>query len=570
MTPEQPRRTDENDAEFNDWNRIHNENENEKADKAPSFDEHMAKLFGSKTIDSVSAEHEAEPKAVSPEEEYASLSPEQIPEGVRDAQDYREYKEELEAKRAEAEKHHAEYLAERDQRRAEKTKESYDYLTSLGYTEERIDSMIYQTDFEVTEDGKYKRTESGALIPYIDKERMRQPVEYLFDYGISIKDLDQSGIIALGHDSLSDVGKFAEDFYTLTDEYYFPDFNEKHQPLHSLASIIEKRKNHEPLSEEDRDFAYDCYPDNIKDLSLIYLDNNIANRLLFGGDTGIFGGSESLSEEAARLSADSPDKFVDRIGFVDAQRRTIWEDYEAGWGDDEARRNFEQAQFQIKESIWKNLPTIYEKVDDIDNEYYLNKEALDSNIENNPGADVAVEYGDMLVKSEKLAHRRSSLGHALLRNCEFSISPVTWSGENDYNPTGMGLGETMIKCGISSDEILDTYFGGPEQAKDAAYEPTYPHLEARRIGTLIKMGIPKADIIDNIRRKNEKDRGSVSIFKEEVEDMREAGVDNADILDAMQPGILLGLERRREELRGQGFSDGDFVNYLAEELRRKG
>ena len=402
----------------------------------------------------------------------------------------------------------------------------------------------------------YKRTESGELIPFINKDKMKQSFEYLFDFGISLKDLQWGKIISMETDSITDIEKFVDDYYLLTDEGYCPNFNESHgNPMQLLRGIIDKRKNHEELSEEERDFAYDCYPSNMSngDEGKYYLDENIADRLLFGGSPGV---SSLLSMEATRLNNDDSKKYLSRIGFVVKQSQEMRGGFEEGRGDSMARANYEQACAQIKSSVWKNLPAFYEHIDGMCETYAREYEPHEDEGMSDDATELLFSIG--------------SMGRILLNNCEFGsggMHPVAWKGENSYKNSDKGIGDIMIKCGISLDEILDTYFGGPEQSFSANYKPTYQYLEARRIPELLKIGIPKKDIIENIRKKNV-DGINVRISDEEIRIMRQAGVDNIDILDAMQDKLVHHPEDTKEKFNARGFTDDDIIGYLARELRR--
>ena len=161
-----------------------------------------------------------------------------------------------------------------------------------------------------------------------------------------------------------------------------------------------------------------------------------------------------------------------------------------------------------------------------------------------------------------------SYGLLMLCNCspDSLSNPVTWKGEaeSDYNKTTYGLGDTMIKCGISPDTILDTYFHGPkEHRRGLSYEQGYAYLEASRFPELVKIGIPKKEIIKNIRKKNE-DRESaawrhVIINEEAIENMRRAGCSNAEIMDAMAIQHYHDEDGRNYYKKIYGFSDDDFI-----------
>ena len=94
--------------------------ENEK-----SFEEHMREDFNRAKLDGI------------------------LPEGVRDEQDYADYMEEQGARALEAKQAYDEHTAEIEKRRAEKLRESYEFLGAFGYKKEFVDSLIYETDYEV-------------------------------------------------------------------------------------------------------------------------------------------------------------------------------------------------------------------------------------------------------------------------------------------------------------------------------------------------------------------------------------------------------------------------------------
>ena len=161
------------------------------------------------------------------------------------------------------------------------------------------------------------------------------------------------------------------------------------------------------------------------------------------------------------------------------------------------------------------------------------------------------------------------MGTALLRyiECGYGV-PLQGYKETDLNPTSIGLGEAMMMAGISPDTILDTYFGG-EHGINANYKPAYAHLEARHIGELLNIGIPRESIITNIRNKNEKhDLRGVSIQEKEIKRMREAGISNSEILDAMAADAQLLAHDPFGRYHREGFTDADVMEYLAMKLKR--
>ena len=478
-----------------------------------------------------------------------------LPEGVRDEQDYREYQEQ---KRA--------YAGEIERKRNEKIRESYDFLKNsepIAYTDDMIDALLYEEDFkkEKDENGKekYKRNENGELIPFINKDKLKPSFEYIFNNGISLKDLSDGQIIDMRFDSPRTINEFVESYYFITDSEYFPEFNKQYEPIRSLHNIIESRKNHAELREESRDFAYACYPngDINNNADYPYEDNDIAERLLFGGSTH---SKETmmpgLSAEIKRVcTQDSLEKYLDRIGHLSDKSMEI-ETYYLPYSylEDSTLQMYREAQEYIGKSVWENMHNIF------------------SYIENNKiyePYDIAPDDWDELAPNSWQESYIQIMGTALLRyiECGYGV-PLQGYKETDLNPTSIGLGEAMMMAGISPDTILDTYFGG-EHGINANYKPAYAHLEARHIGELLNIGIPRESIITNIRNKNEKhDLRGVSIQEKEIKRMREAGISNSEILDAMAADAQLLAHDPFGRYHREGFTDADVMEYLAMKLKR--
>lgn len=503
--------------------------------------------------------HESERPETQPHEKTfeEARADDTLPDGVRDEKDYQEYQEQNKAYKKEADERVSKYEAERQRIIDENIEESRDLLKTHAYTDYKIDSLLYVTDIETTEDENgnliYKTTEKGEPVTFIDKNRLKEGFEYLFENGISIKDLSDGGIIDMGIDSPRDIDSFVEDYYFITDNLYFPDFNNKYKPLRSLHSIIEKRKKHEPLSEEDRDFAYACYPRSINSGSnYVYYDkDNIANRLLFDGAPSAYR-AEGLLEETKRAIEDAQQdgNYVYRITKVEQQRKEV-KKYIERLPDNELEIAYRESESRLEEYVKRNLHDII---------YAIN------------GNDLALAQRLSNREKEEYEKEQEELGHLLLRyfkpNMGF-FSPLAEKKSN-LNPTKTGLGEAMMCCGISADIILDTYFGGPERDETAIYEPIYPFLEARRVKELMDIGIPKEDIIDNIRRKNEESIiNGVRIDDEAIKHMRDAGIDNADILDARCDPPQYIIRANREVYHEKGFTDDDIIKYLGKLLERK-
>lgn len=463
---------------------------------------------------------------------------------------------------------------------AEKFQPTYDYLYRHCYSPKRIDALIYETPYEAENDESgvkhNKRDESGHPIETVDKTRLKQPVEYLYSWKLSIPDLCESELVK-PFDS-QDIENFIEECFTITDNGYYPEFNSTYNFMDSLRGIVEKRKNHQPLSEEERDLAYACHPNHISDTSTAYCyyddegapcyDNTgdtPSARLLFG-TPDIYTAPELL-RETERVAKDSPEKFVQRISIVDAERRLIGKKFDEPFypKKKELFEQYEQAKFQICQSIRENLPAISEEIT-------REKAELEKISENL--AQLALEgksddaYEEVRLEQEKKYHLEDKLhqfGLALLGNFGPYDLPT-------HAPEDRGIANLMKDCGISSDQILDTYFGGPKRFEEAAYKPTYSHLEARHVKNLLKTGLTKEEIISNIKRKNTRDNWSVAINAEEVQRMREAGFEGADIIDATQEWREALTEQpgfSRSFLKQQGFTDEDIIKYLAKELKTK-
>lgn len=431
------------------------------------------------------------------------------------------------------------YRAERKKHYDEKVNESRTFLRDYGYGDDEIDALFYRRDYETEaadENGNtaYKKDEDGNLVPFINKNKAEYGFEKLFNNGISVKDLHEANIVDIY--SPDDIKGFASLFEDISDDYYYPRFCEKFQPMQSLNSIIQKRKQHEPLSEEDRDFAYACYPENINTYAdsktqpprLDSGDNYLANRLLFGA-------GEYVLEEVERVDKDEPAKYFNRIIHLDEQ---INENKDAVYYFEsrlpQLANDYRKASLELNNSIYRHLPLILSGINNLSHNAEIDH-------------DLFKRYGELLLGSIATNHG--------------SMPPETWKGQSVANPSGTGLGEAMLICGIDADTILDTYFGGDERYVKASFRPVSSDLEARRVSDMMRIGIPKEDIVSNIRRKNEDNNIGVFIGDAAIEEMRKAGLRNAEILDAMNPSVAY-LERAKNSFEDQGFTKDDIMQYL--------
>lgn len=462
-----------------------------------------------------------------------------LPEGVRDEQDYREYLAEKNAREI-----------ERQQKIDQCIQESFDFLPKYS-----VDVM-----YEESADG--------------ERKKLKQSYEYLFEAGISIKDLSE-GLVIDQFLSPHSIGRFVDDFYHIANITDIIDFDLKpkkwdNDPRIGLKSIISKRKNHEPLSDEDRDFAYHCYPDNLDDFGEAFHffsgRNNVADSLLFGG-SDVFDARrfQGLLEETKRVcsATEDPVAYINRIGYIDQEIKDIeFSAYHNADATPHIQEMYEQSKSLIQKSVHDNLHSIMFNIMDYTRPL---EHELDDNDE-----DVSYFGVDKKTGMTQSGQRHvRSLGQLLLRNidCGYSV-PMQGYKETDLNPTSIGLGEAMIMAGISPDTILDTYFGG-EHGIDANYKPAYAHLEARHIGELLNIGIPQESIIANIRNKNERhDLHGVSIQEKEIKRMREAGISNPEILDAMAADVQLLVHDSSGRYHREGFTDSDIMEYLAMKIKR--
>lgn len=437
---------------------------------------------------------------------------------------------------------------------------SYKFLEDKGYPTEQIDELFYDKGYTVigkNNEGEpiFKTDENGKAIWGTNKEYPDLGMEYLLKFGITVPDLYKSGIIG-EQEPISAIKKFSDELYVLTDTGYFPDLNKRFDDfsMSIVKKIVDKRTKGEALDGECREFAHACFRDSKSPNSedcYEYINNDVGNRLLFGGPVDSEGAKYVL-EEAEALIHDSTDDYLDRVCHLE-NVMSIYRGYVAhkiGGAPEE----YIKAENILHRSIERKLPNIYDRAN-----------RLAAHI------DQSDEEDD--IAQEKL----QNYGLLMLRNFGVSNiwSPVTWTGGNALNETGVGLGEAMIKCGIEPDTILDTYFGGPNKLQEALpHEPTFPYLEARWISDLMKIGISKENIIDNIRKKNESrqddpfNSAKVSIHEEEVEKMREAGCSNAEILDAM--GIKHYKNERVRETYKKDFNctDEDFIELLLRKIDR--
>lgn len=561
---QQPRHTDETDEEFNEWNQQYNQSQNEESGNENK--PHDWQSLGETALDDFLTTNQESPQEKSYEEARRDGS---LPEGVRDARDYQEYQAQERAYAKEQELKYDKIREKIEQKRNEKIKESYDFLKSSypgAYTDDIIDALLYESDFRTEKDEngkeKYKINEKGEIETFINKDKLKQSFEYMFDNGISLKDLSDGQIIDISVDSPDYINAFVESYYFISDRGHFPKFNQQYKPMHSLHNIIESRKNHEELSEESRDFAYACYPDGaINDDDAVnypYEDNDIAERLLFGGSPNrkvtIIPGL--LAETKRVCTQDSTEKYLDRIGHLSDKSIDIDIDLPYLYIEDSTLQLYHESQSYIKESIWKNMHNIFSYIEDNDNGYY--------------SPDMPPEEWEFIPTDWREPKSYAQMmGTALLKyiECGYGV-PLQGYKETDLNPTGIGLGEAIMMTGISPNTILDTYFGG-EKGIDANYAPAYAHLEARHIGELLEMGIPKECIIDNIRKKNERDDlHGVSIQEKEIKSMREAGISNPEILDAMAEDPQVVARDPFGTYHRKGFTDADIIKYLAMKLER--
>ena len=461
-----------------------------------------------------------------------------LPEGVRDEQDYQEY------------------LAEKNAREIER--------------QQKIDQCIQESSSflpEYSADVMYEESADG------EHKKLKQSYEYLFEAGISIKDLNEG--LVIDRLSPSSITLFVDDFYNIANiadggKLYPEPEKWDNDPRIGLKSIINKRKNHEPLSDEDRAFAYHCYPDNLDDFgeALWFFNgrNNVAESLLFGGDN-VFDVRrfQGLLEETKRVcsTTESPIAYINRIGYLDQEIKDIeFSAYHNAGTTPHMQEMYEQSKSLIRKSVYDNLHSIMFNIMDYTRPL---EHELDDDDEDVRYFGVDKKTG-MTQSSQR--HVRG-LGQLLLRNIDCGYSaPMQGYKECDLNPTSIGLGEAMMMAGISPDTILDTYFGG-EHGINANYKPAYAHLEARHIGELLNIGIPRESIITNIRNKNEKhDLRGVSIQEKEIKRMREAGISNSEILDAMAADAQLLAHDPFGRYHREGFTDADVMEYLAMKLKR--
>lgn len=494
-----------------------------------------------------SGEETLEEKKARYTEEFSRLSGDEVPEGVRDAQDYVEYKMEQEARELELKARSKEYEELRAEKRAQYAElvngdDNKGFLIENGFSEEDIDYLLFDWRYVSDDEGNYDRAH----------DEINQELDYLLYFGHnSIKYLSETGLFDKSH-FLKDVEIFADRVYYVTDQGYNPDFNQRYDTVGvgtMIGSILERRHDNIDLDKQQRDFIYDLYNEEEKDQRGAFSD--VADILLFGkGDKAKR--VQNLAEEVGNLIHDNPSDFADRVlkveNKIDELRR------ESQFVTE--REKLDQAIDDIMKHILGNLPDIRDKVDEL----YAQRNIL---VSDDGDENQIEEFNDEL----------SKWGEMLLRNCGPNIAPFE------------KIGEMMEKCGIKSNRIIDTYYGGPQREYGAYYSD---RGELRKnIINLVSTGISKADIIDNIRGKNIDDgEDKVIIDDETISDMRYAGFSNEEILRCYNPedvAVLVDYQREVDTgkikldkdghgtvgYRDKGFSDQDIINYMAQEIIRR-
>lgn len=499
--------------------------------------------------------------------EFKNLSPDEIPEGVRDAQDYIEYKAERGAREKELEE-----LEERSRQRheeelkeyAEKIKSDEDFLRENGFSDEDLLQFFYYVSLVKNEDGKVER-----IIP----NKVDQSIEDLLKI-TSIKDLSESGLFDIDKKDkrggfLNRVAVFADHVYYVTDHNFNPGFNERYSDtgaLTMISSIIERRRDDIPLDRQQRDFIYDLYDEDMDHATNPF--RSVADTLLFG-EGKKSAKVKNLAEEVGNLMNDEPNDFAKRIVHVENKNDELRRDSQMA----EDREKLDLAEKDIMKGIEKNYSSIYERVENL-------KKASEENTWN----------------KKNYTEELSNMGEMLLRSCDIYT----------YNYPEH-VGETMINCGIEPDRIIDTWFNGPKRETGAYYHrpDNLDWTFGNCLAVLIAENIPKEAIIKHIKERNLQNNIPFSHWN--VLDMREEGFSSKDILECYNPADVavlvkeqLELDEEKRELneralrerfltdgsswikkrleslhesnqgyRNKGFSDNDIMDYMAQELLRK-
>ena len=429
---------------------------------------------------------------------------------------------------------YAEYMSERDahekewqKKHAEKIKADQDFLKESGYSEEDIRGFFY--DLHCDEDGE-------------ETADINQPIEYLL-CGTSIKDLAGSGLFDMNKKDkfLNDISSFADEVYYVADHGYNREFNARYNDgvLTMISSIITSHCDLSPLNKTQRDFIYDLYNEDEKRFK------DVADTLLIGKGEK-YEQVGNLCYEVRNLMYDEPKDFAQRIVFVENKYDELRRDSQ--WYA--VRERLDLAQKDITALIWKHISSIGDEVERI-----------------------KFNEGQGIYPIKEL----SNIGEMLLRNCDYM-----------HYDSGPKVGKMMMDCGIEADRIIDTGFGGPRREIAAYYQPEKDssYRLGMNIGHLLKNGIPKEDIIKNIKEKNIEET-NVHINNEAVDVMRSNGFSNKDILRCYNPGVLAVMIREQHMLdageiegdedeyrlfhdpygyRDKGFSDSDLIDYMAELL----
>ncbi len=499
--------------------------------------------------------------------EFKNLSPDEIPEGVRDAQDYIEYKAERGAREKELEEleecsrqRHEEELKEY----AEKIKSDEDFLRENGFSDEDLLQFFYYVSLVKNEDGKVER-----IIP----NKVDQSIEGLLKI-TSIKDLSESGLFDIDKKDkrggfLNRVAVFADHVYYVTDHNFNPGFNERYSDtgaLTMISSIIERRRDDIPLDRQQRDFIYDLYDEDMDHATNPF--RSVADTLLFG-EGKKSAKVKNLAEEVGNLMNDEPNDFAKRIVHVENKNDELRRDSQMA----EDREKLDLAEKDIMKGIEKNYSSVYERVENL-------KKASEENTWN----------------KKNYTEELSNMGEMLLRSCDIYT----------YNYPEL-VGETMINCGIEPDRIIDTWFNGPKRETGAYYHrpDNLDWTFGNCLAVLIAENIPKEAIIKHIKERNLQNNIPFSHWN--VLDMREEGFSSKDILECYNPADVavlvkeqLELDEEKRELneralrgrfltddsswikerleslhesnqgyRNKGFSDNDIMDYMAQELLRK-
>lgn len=504
-------------------------------------------------------------------EEFSQLSKDEIPEGVRDAQDYVEYSLEQEAHNREREEKEKEYV--------EKMKSDQDFLREIGCDEDGIRRIFYDRKRYSKEDRRDGETEAYSY-------QKKPATEYFLQNVCSVKDLLESGIFNVDDAKSTltkEVESFIYDVHDITDLERYPEFNESQETSTAdmISGIIKTRKEQMPLEKEQRDFIYSLYNerfDCIRKFELLghnFIDT--ADTLLFGKGN-ISSRLQHLSEEVGNISEDfenAPDSFkkrnyVDRLVAVEQRISEIDSDNL----ESENLERLDQTKEDVTQLILLNIPAIEERID-----WTIHwTEDYSDRIENHDPDSIWNVHQLRQLKGD-VDIERVRIGEMLLRNC----SPKKLYLEDDLGKVrAVKTGEMMRKCSVESDRILDTDYGGPDSEDKANYEPSPTRHEALNVYEILEAGIPKEDLIENIRYKNSRENKEfiVPITHQAIEMMRKAGFNNRDILRCYGPTELADLISNEREMdrkglprfnkppigyRDKGFSDQDILDYLAEE-----